>query len=262
MIVVRGLYSPDRVAWLRATCERILGQWRTCSAETGRPGGDAESSSMRHLNHPGYFPGDPDGLREMLACIADDKVLNLCRELFGNEPLFRCTSLFMNPTTQHMDGNWHRDSQFLCPDETAEREKILAVGGVSDHIQLQIALVPSDDIEYVPSSHRRWDTDEEYTVRRADSGANSRGSLSGAVRIALEPGDAVGFNAYGLHRGRYHANRLRRTFMLTFTDSRAPLSDYFSNQPWFGSPDYLQGLTARERGHFAAFIAAYEKDWP
>jgi hypothetical protein len=260
-IVVRGLYGPDRVAWLRETCERILARWRISSPETNEPGGDAEATSMRHLNHPGYFEGDPDGLRAMLSAIADAKVLDLCRDLFGREPLFRCTSLFMNPAAGRMDGNWHRDSQFLCPGEAEERQKITAAGGVSDHIQLQIALAPSDDIEYVPGSHLRWDTPEEHAVRRADGGANSRARISGAVRVALEPGDAVGFNAYGLHRGRYHADRLRRTFMVTCTDSQSPVSDYFSNQPWFLNAGYLDGLGAAERGFFEAFIAQYRQDW-
>jgi hypothetical protein len=259
--IVRGLYAPARVAWMRSACERILNQWRACAPETGQPGGDPEASSMRHLNHPAYFEGDPEGLREMLAAIADPKVQDICRDLFDGEPLFRCTSLFMNPATIQRDGNWHRDSQFLFPDETVERERILATGGVSDHVQLQVALVPSDDIELVPGSHRRWDTPEEYAIRRADGGANNRSAIPHAVRIALEPGDAVGFNAYGLHRGRYHADRLRRTFMLTFTDSRAPVSDYFSKQPWFRTHGYLDGLNAQERRFFDAFITTYQRDW-
>ncbi len=260
VIVVRGLYSPERVALLSEICERVLKAWRTRSPETGDPG-EPEANSMRHLNHPAYFEGDPDGLREMLASIADQKALDLCRVLFDSEPLFRCTSLFMNPATQQLDGNWHRDSQFLFADETVERQKILAKHGISDHIQLQIALAPSDDIEYVPGSHRRWDTPEEYAIRRADAGANNRSPIPGAIRIALEPGDAVGFNAFGLHRGRYHSNRLRRTFMLTFTDSRTPISDYFSKQPWFRTPGYLEGLALEERRFFEAFVAAYNTDW-
>lgn len=260
MIVIRGLYAPERVVWLRQTCERILNQWRQCSPETGEPG-SLEATSMRHLNHPAYFTNDPEGLREMLAAIADPTALNLCRELFANEPLFRCTSLFMNPATRHREGDWHRDSQFLFPDENFEQEKIVQANGVSDHIQLQIALVPSDDMEYVPGSHRRWDTPEEYAVRRADNGAHNQNEMPGAVRIALEPGDAVGFNAYGLHRGRYHANRLRRTFMLTFTDSRTFVRDYFSHQPWFLTPGYLDGLDGPARAFFEAFIYVYAPDW-
>lgn len=261
-IVVRSLYTPERVAWLRETSERILNQWRIRNPETGEPGGGPEATNIRHVNHPDYFAEDADGLRKMLAAIADSKVRGICRELFAGEPLFRCTTLWMNPATQQLDGNWHRDSQFLFPDEVVEQEKIAAANGISNHIQLQIALVPSEDIELVPGSHRRWDTPEEYAIRRADGGANNRSnSMPGTVRIALEPGDAVGFNAYGLHRGRYHADRLRRTFMLTFTDSRSPMSDYFSHQPWFKTPGYLDNLTAEERNFFEAFIAAYESDW-
>ena len=260
-VVIRQLYSPERVAWLRSTCERILQQWRSECLQAGKPEGSTEATSMRHLNHPAYFQNDANGLREMLASIADPDVLTLCRELFDSEPLFRCTSLFMNPETQQLEGDWHRDSQFLYSDERQERERIEEATEVSTHIQLQIALVPSEDIEYVPGSHRRWDTPGEYAIRRANAGANNRSAMPHALRIALEPGDAVGFNAYGLHRGRYHANRLRRTFMLTFTDCRTPVSDYFSNQPWFQKPGYLAGLNQGERSLFEAFVSAYEKDW-
>lgn len=256
-IIIRQLYSPDRVLWLRAACERILTQWRGENPAERR--GDA--TSMRHLNHPDYWREDSEGLRRMLEAIADPAVLQTCNELFGAPPLFRCTSLFMNPETGMLDGDWHRDSQFLFPDEEVERKKILESIGVSDHIQLQIALVASDDIEYVPGSHRRWDSPEEYAIRRENSGENRRNSMPNALRVALQPGDAVGFNAYGLHRGRYHSNRLRRTFMLTFTDSRKPLADYFSHQPWFRSPRYLDGLNDAQRRFFEEFIATYSESW-
>ena len=94
-----------------------------------------------------------------------------------------------------------------------------------DGIQLQIALVETSDVEYVPGSHRRWDTDEEYRIRLADGQANSRSNaMPGAVRVHQRPGDAVAFEALGLHRGRYHTDKRRRTFMLTYTsDQRAPV---------------------------------------
>jgi hypothetical protein len=260
-VVIKQLYTPERVMWLRSTCERILHQWRERCPQTGEPGGGESATSMRHLNHPAYFQNDPEGLREMLCAIADPKILSLCRTLFGAEPLFRCTSLFMNPTSLNVDGDWHRDTQFLYPDEVEEQTRIAQAAGVGNHIQLQIALVPSDDIEYVPGSHLRWDTSEEYAIRRAEGGARNRTAMPHAVRVALEPGDAVGFNAYGLHRGRYHAHRLRRTWMLTFTDSRVPLYDYFSHQPWFLEAGYLEGLEGEARQFFEAFVAEYAKHW-
>ena len=39
--------------------------------------------------------------------------------------------------------------------------------------------------------------------------------MPGALRVCLQPGDAVLFNAFGFHRGRYHAANPRRTVMWT-----------------------------------------------
>ena len=78
-------------------------------------------------------------------------------------------------------------------------------------IQMQIALVPNDDVELVPGSvcpnafsregygltlprgpsqHLRWDTAEEYHVRCADGRQHSTDPMPGALRASLQPGDA------------------------------------------------------------------------
>lgn len=56
-----------------------------------------------------------------------------------------------------------------------------------------------------------------------------------------------------IHRGRYHADRLRRTLMLTYTKSSEPYADYFSNQPWFLTPGYLDTLSPK-RAHFSTAL--------
>ena len=67
--------------------------------------------------------------------------------------------------------------------------------GDCNGLQLQIALVPSDDSEFVPGSHLRWDTDAEYRIRKADNCRNwESDETPGALRVALQPGDAVAFN--------------------------------------------------------------------
>jgi ectoine hydroxylase-related dioxygenase (phytanoyl-CoA dioxygenase family) len=107
-------------------------------------------------------------------------------------------------------------------------------------IQLQIALVPSSDIEIVPGTHLRWDNEEEYAIRCADGRVHNRSnSMPNALRVEMEAGDAVAFNPMALHRGRYHADKLRRTFMLTYTSASHPRSDFFSYQPWFLEENYL-----------------------
>ena len=218
-VIVRGLFDPARTTQLHMICDRILEQWRVNNPETDKPGGGPEATVMRHLNHRGYFDeGQTAELTLLMDAVADDKVVGTMRAIFNEEPLFRCTSYFFNPLEGGKDGNWHRDSQFGTPDDVAEQAVLAKAAEEGNSVQMQIALAPSDDIEVVPGSHLRWDTPEEYAIRKADGGANNRSNaMPGAVRVALAPGDAVLFNPMAIHRGRYDANRIRRTLMLTYT---------------------------------------------
>lgn len=194
--------------------------------------------------------------------VSDAEVLAVCREVFGEAPMFRCTSLFMNPIEKSWAGNWHRDSQFRCPDAADERKILRALSPSGKGVQMQICLVPSDDVEFVPGSHLRWDTPAEYQMRRAEEGKhNQSNAMPGAVRVSLEPGDAVLFNPYGIHRGRYHSDKLRRTLMLTYTKTSAPHYDYFSHQPWFTQAGYLTSLKPEPRAFFKSFVDAYKTEW-
>ena len=44
------------------------------------------------------------------------------------------------------------------------------------------------------------------------------------MAVALDAGDAVCFNAWGYHRGRYHTDIPRRTLMYTYTGIGKKLS--------------------------------------
>jgi len=264
------LVIPELIDWaralrLRAICEPILDQWRVANpdvAATGKPGGDPDATVMRHLNHPGYFANHMDWFCELMDAVADPRVLDIARTIFGEEPLFRCTSLFFNPLLTSKDGDWHRDSQFTTPDDDAEKAFLAAHGRDGFGMQLQIALAPSADIEFIPRSHLRWDTPEEYAIRKGDGWKNNRSNaMPGALRLAVEPGDAILFNPSGIHRGRYHADKLRRTLMLTYTRTSEPYQDYFSNQPWFLAPDYLAPLPPAARQFFDAFVHTYQSWW-
>lgn len=270
LIVVPHIYSAERVGRLRHICEHVLSQWRVLSPEDGRPHIDqANANSMRHLNHPGYFVGRREWLVELLDAVADPCVIDSVREVFNDDVLFRCTSLFMNPLITSSDGNWHRDSQFVTPNEEDDRSMVeaeaarLSLNGRIQGMQMQIALVPSEDSEYVPGSHLRWDTPEEYFIRLADNQKHNRSNLMpGAVRTHQEPGDAAAFHAFGLHRGRYHADKCRRTLMLSYNPvSCTPRCDYFSNQPWCLQPDYLEGTQPHTRAFFTRFIDRFRDYW-
>jgi hypothetical protein len=262
-LLVRGLFDAQTTNELKGICEYVLTQWRQRCPLTEKAGSDTpNASSMRHLNHPGYFENNPEAKAELLERAADPKILDICRQILGAEPMFRCTSLFMNPLVQSTDGPWHRDSQFMHPDE-AEEKKVLIDGGMAGKsIQLQITLIPSSDVEIVPGSHLRWDTAEEYAIRRANGGENRcSNSMPNARRVAMQPGDAIAFNPLCLHRGRYHTDKARLTFMLTYTSQSYPVSDYFSYQPWFLQENYLAGLTAGTRQFYQRYIDQYRSYW-
>lgn len=273
-LIVRGLLDPVRVEALAALSEKCLRQWKVCNPETGRSGGDDNSRSMRHLNHPGYFEGgarSPD-FKLLMQTVADPEVLrvaSMCIPDSVGGPLFRSTTLFFNPegtAANSREGNWHRDSQFVIPDE--KDEKRFLKGQVerghftfSAGIQMQIALVENDDVQLVPGSHSRWDTAEEYRVRCADGGKHNTEDMPRSLRAALQPGDACLFNAWGFHRGRYHVDIPRRTLMFTYTAAVNPTFDYFSDQPWFMNHDHLDNLNPGTKAFFTKFKSAFEASW-
>ena len=270
MIVVPHVIDHERVARLRVICEHVLSQWRVCDPENGVPGIEQpDAFVMRNLNHPAYYEGRREWLVEMLETIADPHILEIVGEVFNDEVLFRCTSLFMNPLEHSSDGNWHRDSQFVVKSEDEERqmfdaevEKIRTADRVSS-MQLQIALVPSEDNQYVPGSHLTWDTPDQRFIRLADGQKHNRSNLMpDAVGAHLEPGDMAAFHPFGLHRGRYHADKGRRSLMLTYTAMSAPpMQDQFSDQPWFLEPGYLDGVSPGARAFFERFIEVYRDYW-
>lgn len=119
---MRGLFDVAKTDKLRKICDAVLEQWRQQCPLTGKAGIDTpHATNMRHLNHPGYAEVYPDAVSEILETTADPEVLKICRTILGDEPMFRSTSLFMNPLDTSQDGNWHRDAQFLCPNEEDEK---------------------------------------------------------------------------------------------------------------------------------------------
>ncbi len=260
-MVAPSLYGTDVCERLLEISEGCLQQWRQCSPETGEAGG-VDATSMRHLNHPEYHRQDRAGQVTILEAAADPGVLELGSSILGEEVLFRCTSLFMNPLETGKDGHWHRDSQFLHPDVEEEKRVVTTLGERGNSFQLQVALVPSDDVEVVPGSHLRWDTPREFAIRHGDGQRHNRScDMPGALRLDLAPGDGAAFNPYGLHRGRYHTDRLRRTLMLTYSSASKPRFDYFSDQPWFLEKGYLEGLSSSAVRFYERFIEQYRGDW-
>jgi hypothetical protein len=256
--IFRGVITADEAHTLRLIADDVLAQFRQGDPNPN-PGGDSPHV-IRHINNPFYFKGQHERLLPLLELAADERIITPLRNVMNWDPMYCKTSLWFNPLSGSDDGNWHRDTQFYIPDEKEERETIERVG-VQSGAQLQVALVPSQDIQVVPGSHLRWDTPAEYAIRRGNGFANNTSNeMPGALRVDLAPGDAVIFNPLGLHRGRYHSDKLRRTIMLTYGRSGGGDS-WWARQPWFLSPGYLDGVRPSTRVYYERFIAEHQEYW-
>jgi ectoine hydroxylase-related dioxygenase (phytanoyl-CoA dioxygenase family) len=260
-VVVRSVLDPRQVARLLEIAERVIAGARVREVVSGHAMHE-DGRNLFHPNHPDYHLGRREDLRDLLAIGASERVLAVPRALFGPETEFRCFSYWFNPQRTSSDGHWHRDLQFTHPDVAEERKEFERTQTLGREWggQFQIALIPSDDSEIVPGSHRRWDTPEEFAIRR-DTNAWCSNAMPGARRIALQPGDGLIFDAKALHRGRYHIDRPRRTFMVTAVHPRAAREDVFTRQPWFVEPGYLDGLDAHATAFYRRFIARFQPSW-
>lgn len=259
------IFEGEELARLRDASEYVLKQFQTevaqKSAEDAR-----QFASMRHLNDTRWHQEHREHWKVIMETIADPRCLGPVEQIFRGKSLFRTTSLFYNPLDDMREGDWHRDVQFVLPNEEAVQqyfqEKSQGKEMSMEGIQFQIALVDNDDIEYVPFSAGRYDSPQEYYFRCADNRShNQEAGMSNAMRVQQRAGDAIIFNASGLHRGRYYANNPRRTLMLTYTPRHLPVSDYFSYQPWMLEPNHLDGLSPRARVYFEDFISVYGDFW-
>ena len=219
ILIARELFDQPRVARLLAVSEELLEQYRTLNPIDGQPG-PPSATSLFQIHHPGFFGAGSPKLREILEAVADPNVLRLvCDTCKTHDPIFSHTSIFFNPIEPRPPdslgaglpgssaccGEWHRDAQYIHPDEEKEKALILrpdaVVGG--QMMQIQCALLPSQHFEYVRGSHNRWDTPDELLVRKGGQSREYRFSddMPGATRDLLNPGDALVFCPWVIHRG-------------------------------------------------------------
>jgi hypothetical protein len=259
------LFPAEQVTRLHDACEFVLEQFREELQRTN-PDAARKAVSMRQLHDSKWHQSTREYFQTIMETIVDPRCLGPVEQIFQGRSLFRATSYFFNPLEGNIEGDWHRDQQFMFGSEEKVKEYFDAPQDIRTDrqtgIQLQIALVETEDIEYVPFSASRYDSPQEYYIRCEDNRAHNReGGMPNAMRVHQRPGDAVIFNAAGLHRGRYYADTPRRTLMLTYTSEGTLLHDQFSRQPWTMEPAYLDGLSPRARVYFEEYVAAYQESW-
>lgn len=259
--VVRGLFDAATTQRLREISERVLEQWRR-APRSDNPPVSPQANYMRHLNDPEYHRDHPDDLAFLLNAMGAPRVVEALNTALEEEYLFGMASLYFNPAGASQDGFWHKD-------KIGKEAEVSRVPETGAGLQMQIALVPTDDLELVPGSHLRDYSPEEHAICIADGGINNRSNdMPGAVRLSLEPGDAALFTQLCIHRGRYHADKLRRTMMISVKKrAAAEFSirnrglDYSCDQPWFLMPQYLAGVDDHARTFFCGFAEFYAPHW-
>jgi len=259
-VILPQVFHGKQLDQLRQACDHVLGQF-TAEHDAQHPGQDF--NRMSHLTDSRWHHDSREHLHTLLETIADPRCLGYVEQIFDGPSLFYSTQYFVNPRFSSKEGNWHRDVQFLTKTDEEEKERIASQAREGARgIQFQLALVDNADVEYVPYSANRYDSPEEYFIRKADNGIHNRDEgMPNALRVELKAGDAVIFNPNGLHRGRYSQKNPRRTLMITYSPQTFPQYTNWSFQPWFLEKGYMNGVSPRAQSYLQEFIHTYRDYW-
>ena len=248
VVIIPGFLDRTEIAALRHICDRVLEQAIAEAPDR------ANASNIAYLTERKYFRAHEADLLRLLEFIADQRIVLLLTRLSGELPLFHNTQYFYHPAVTSWDGDWHRDTQFLAPEVSLERERMKQHTGV----HFRVAFLPDAQLEYVPGSECRWDALAELEIRK---GAQpSRPDMPGRKKIELRTGDACLFHAWGIHRGTYRADIPRRTLDVIYGWGGA--CSYSPPPPMcFTDPELLARLSPQARNFFDYFINAYRVYW-
>jgi hypothetical protein len=246
-VVLPEFVTAADMARLRSICDRVLSVWRAETPPIDR------ATNMAYLTEPRYHAGRREELLQLLGFIAAPEILGVLESLDLGEPLFHNTQYFMEGGEADWIGPWHRDTQFLAPNPNLEKQRIAALHSV----HFRIAFTDDARLDYVPGSERRWDRPAEEKVRRRNKGI---GDLADAQTIRLRAGDAAVFHAWGIHRGHYGPQPVRRTLDIIYGFDR--VADWSPPaQTCLGDESLLAELPAGARDFYGRCIAAGTPYW-
>ncbi|MEW6991005.1 phytanoyl-CoA dioxygenase family protein [Colwelliaceae bacterium 6441] len=211
--VLRDFFTPTEIAELRTVILKFHTLWKQDNAEFYQE--VAFNSSLitgsQYLNFEDRV--------QLFNFISAKKIMTLVDAIIENKPAFMNTQLFFNPMNPELKDFWHRDCQY---DHDVEKQK--KVIHETQVLHLRVPLFDELGMELIPGTHKRWDTDEEFSVRQELQGRLSNESLSGGKTIPLAAGDLLVFSADMLHRGLYGLDRLALDILVF--DTQGDFVDY------------------------------------
>ncbi|MEN9518670.1 MAG: hypothetical protein RLZZ381_1258 [Cyanobacteriota bacterium] len=240
-IIIPKLFDLENIDRLKSICARALDRRRKEYLKT-QPKFPKKTCSLPEQIE--YFSDYSEVIDYLQNTIADQQILSILNCICDRQLFFHGLVYFFNPEELSWRGDWHRDGQINAPEDRTERSRIFS----SSFIRVHLALIADDNLEIVAGSHARWDTPQELEIRKELNGKFSDSNLmSSTTRINLQPGDAIFFDGYSIHRGNYFAERSRKTLAILYSspvDWDTPLTTCFSQ------PKFLKNLPLEKQAIF------------
>jgi len=197
--LLKGFFSGTEIDGIREIVLDANHHW----ISRNQPALEKGAINSAYLTAPDYCLTET-GRSALFQFIALDKIVDLASVLIGRAPCFLNTQLFFNPRSRDRKPYWHRDIQYSGLPEEKQKEAIFQ----DSVLHFRVPLSGDPGLDFIPGSHRRWDTREERKVRLELDGRRSHESLPNMERVPHEPGDLLVFSAHVLHKGVYGGNRL------------------------------------------------------
>ncbi|WP_024459745.1 phytanoyl-CoA dioxygenase family protein [Marinimicrobium sp. LS-A18] len=196
-LVLRGIFEDSELQVLRKVIVQFHQSWRQENSKiyAEKAINSAYLTAKKHLK---------EAERESLfKFIGSAKLMDVVTSIMGSCSTFMNTQLFFDPVNETQRNYWHRDPQYHMSVEE-QREALLG----PNVIHFRVPLFDEPGVELIPGTHRRWDRNEELDVRLEQNGRKNYENLAAGVRVSLDAGDILVFNANMIHRGIYGMDRL------------------------------------------------------
>ncbi|PXV52307.1 Phytanoyl-CoA dioxygenase (PhyH) [Dyella jiangningensis] len=190
--------------------------------EARRESGEAQRMSNLQFLQPGK------AIRGIQDIICNEDILAVCRDLLGEGIIVDGASLFYADAGVDYRQGWHRDV-LQVPDDQVDT-RWFSEDYHYNYVQMNMPLTADGCLWIVPGSHRRQlDAQERAIFGNTEKMAPVEApELSTGKQIVLQPGEAVFYNNYAVHRGWGGVLKDRRiTIHLGFHSAQYPPTLHF-----------------------------------
>jgi hypothetical protein len=218
-VIRRRVFNDAEVSTYRIAVDRVLAKCRSGAYRDVR-WVDGERDDFWGVNNILHHD-----VREaaFLASLEHPGIYETVAELIGPRIRYGICTLLVNSERKPYHIGWHRD--LPAPPGVDEVEHLK---GIIGHVQLNGALYPDSTLYIVPASHLRYTSDAERDVMRSCP----LGDMPEQLRVELDSGDVVFYNACLLHKGKNESLSKRQTLHYALASEDRPMSVPPPRQDW------------------------------